>query len=270
MGRYELPVKKVDPVLSPLMDSIRVGFRKRQYDALEKDRKGIWHVTDLAKSCMRNVYYSKMAGIPKVSMDSNSMSHVFVGEAVHQLLDSVNKEEYPLAIEMKFGEDSVKYEGDKDVDQKNVIYGEMDAMYEMVVNIDGETQKVDAIVDYKTWNSNGGYKKKAPNEEHVRQINYYKYMVYVSKGVEIKYGAVVYLDMYDKMAKPIIFTFPLKPIKELEEELKAKVSELIYARESGKLPARTISWLCDGFCPHIARCSREEELPKREMVLRGE
>lgn len=251
-----MPTKKViDPNLSLLQDAVYYGFRQRQYKSMSTNvREGIFHVSDLVQDCMRNSFYNHMKAIPKGSMDTGAMSIFFAGESVHRMLDSVFDDE----TKMKW--DVVRdCQPDNKSNPLDVLHGECDAVYSM--DIDGEVMK--CIVDYKTWLSNG-WKMSKPKEEHVRQINMYKYLLRKTKDWDISYGSVIYLDFADRMAKPLVFTFALEPLQDIEAEIRGKLQELRYAAETGDLPERVKSWKCDGYCPHAERCFTEYHMTESE------
>ena len=261
--------------LDQVADSIYFQFRKRQYDSLQKRRIGVFHVTDYVKGCMRNAYYSHIQTDAKKSMDTNTMSIFFSGESVHQLLDSAAPAglgETPLAY--NFIQDKkvelVDAKGKITAEAKaysvrewlDILIGEADSLYK--IEVDGKSELV--LVDYKTWLSKG-YKKKEASDEHVFQVNEYRYLFSKTLGLDVKYGAVVYLDFADRLQKPLIFPFKLKPLEEIRVDLAEKHKQLVSTFETGKLPPRVKSWLCDGYCNFAERCVNEEELTKEENKL---
>ena len=248
-----MPARKIlNPDLPLIQDALHFEFRKRQYKSLEKIRKGIFHVSDYAGECMRKSYYDHMVNIPIFPKDTESMSILWAGEALHQILDGVYNEETPLAWDIINQE-----EPNDDSDAINVIYGECDAVYTLP---DGKK----VIVDYKTWKSKG-FSLKSPKDTHVRQINIYKYLIAKSKNEDIKYGSVIYLDHENRFIKPQIFVFELLETDDIEIDLKAKQQDFNTAYNTGKLPKRTKTWLCDGYCPHTERCAKEDILKKDDL-----
>lgn len=242
---------KIDPNLSLLQDAIYFDFRKRQYKAMEKYRTG-FHVSDYVQDCMRKVFYSHLSSLQDNSgMDTDTMSTLFTGEAAHQLLDSVYNDETTLKWDIRLDQ-----EVDMSTHPYDRIHGECDAVYQL--EIDGEKHNV--IVDYKTW-TNNGYKKRAPNDNHVKQINIYNFLIQRSipkKWGLIEYGSVIYLDKTDNL-KPLIFVFKLDDIEEIKKDLVVKHNELLEGIATGKLPERVKTWMCE-YCPYVERCVQEETI----------
>jgi len=250
--------------------SIYFQFRKRQYDSLEKKRIGIFHVTDYNQDCMRNSYYSHLALNGARLMDTNTMGIFFSGEAVHQLLDSsAPKGMGETALAYNFIDGKTVNLDDKSVYSKwgvldwlKIIVGESDSLYK--IEIDGKKEWV--IVDYKTWLSKG-YRKKEASPDHKVQINTYRYLFMKALGIDVKFGAVIYLDFADRMAKPLIFPFKTASMEEAHGDIKKKYELFLEAYNTGKLPPRVKSWKCDGYCPYAQRCVSEEVLSEEDREL---
>jgi len=66
--------------LGDIKDKVYFDFRKSQLRAMETERLGIIHVSDLIKPCLRNVMYGKF--VPKTS-NSEDVKSLFYGQAVH-------------------------------------------------------------------------------------------------------------------------------------------------------------------------------------------
>lgn len=256
-------------------EQIYFQFRKRQFDAITQNKRlGVFHVTDYVKECMRNTYYAHLKSNVKKSMDTTSLSHFFGGEAIHKLLDTVSGENGELGMAYDFindrkvnlftddGEVNPAVKSFSVEDWLNILIGERDALY----TIKDDKNEYNVIVDYKTWLSKG-FKKKEASPEHVFQLNEYRYLFNKALGKDAKYGAVIYLDFADKMAKPLIFPVKLAEIDETHKKLLEKHSQLLQAYKTGVLPPRVKTWLCDGYCPYAQRCFNEETLTKEENQL---
>lgn len=249
-------VKSESVDLTSISEQVYFQFTKRRYDFIEKHRIGV-HVTDLTNECMRNVVYGKI-GKGEQSFDTNTMSHFFLGEAVHQALDKAaptGQGEKFLLYDFGANKPITPEEYHKlSFDRKcDVLWGERDALYK----VQHKGQEANVIVDYKTWKSNG-YNKKSPSEEHVFQVNEYALMLNKIYGIEAKFGCIVYLDIEDKFAKPLQFPFELDSLQKTEGKILLNLAEIKEALLSGKLPKRVLHWKCYGYCPHAKRCATEE------------
>ena len=69
------------------------------------------------------------------------------------------------------------------------------------------------------------------------------------------------------MAKPLIFPKELDSMVKIRAELITKYEMLKECYETGKLPPRVKTWLCDGFCEHAERCMEEETLSEDDRRL---
>ena len=255
-------------------------FRNRQFRSLQKKRVGILHVTDMVQQCTRNIFYSKMSVHNQAhNYDTESLSHFFGGEAVHQLLDKIAapfQGEYPLYynfVDDKKVEIFRDYENFELTDEAKswdtkdwlkILVGERDAIYR--VSIEDEEHHI--LVDYKTFLSKG-YKKREPSSEHVEQLNIYKYLMSKSAGEEIKHGAVIYMDYADKFGKPLIFIKKLDKVEDIHTRLMEKYVDILHAHETGQLPERTRHWKCDKYCPYASRCFTEEFVSEEDAKLQA-
>ena len=281
MGGYVLKMprrKEVDQNIGSLESAVFFELRRRQFQSLEKRRLGLFHVTDFVGQCVRKMYYDKLEDDATYSMDTGKMSHFFGGEAVHQLLDSVTIDtddgEAPLwynfvddkNIELFDIDGSImqEYQTWTDKEWAKIIIGERDAVYK-VMNVNGDPE--DVLIDFKTWLSNG-YKKTTPSPEHVTQLNIYRFLEKKMNNRDIRYGAIIYLDFADKMAKPSIFVVKLAEVSETHAMLLNKYYQVMNTMMTDDLPDRTLSWLCNGYCPHASRCVKENRLEPKQNKLR--
>ena len=63
-------------------EGVYFAFRRAQAEALNQDRSHELHVTDTVSPCLRKTIYGK---INPISIDTESMSHLYMGQAVHGL-----------------------------------------------------------------------------------------------------------------------------------------------------------------------------------------
>ena len=225
-------------------------------------RLGLFHVSDYANTCLRNAYYSHLSGAKHGHMDTNLLSVLFSGEAIHRMLDVKDNG-------MNLGETKCMWNFVKDeaVDLDNlptkvedwmeILVGEFDALYDL-----SEL----TIVDYKTWLSKG-YVKKSVDSGYKAQVEMYAYLLNRCKGLTVKRGAIVYYDFGNRGSKPTIFDFRIPAIKTIENKIKAKYEQFKIASETRFLPDRTIDWKCHGYCPYSERCFSEEKMKKGEKLV---
>ncbi|KKL16787.1 hypothetical protein LCGC14_2492090, partial [marine sediment metagenome] len=109
-----------------------------------------------------------------------------------------------------------------------------------IIEYKGET----CIVDKKTYSSKRGWNPKEPDESYVWQLNIYKLLMYITEGVEAKYGAIFYMDVATRFEKPLVFPMELKSIPEIQEFVLKRLDELKMLVP----PAKTVTWKCK-YCP---------------------
>ena len=249
-----MPVKaKVDPLPDMIAPQIMAGFRHRQYEAMEKKRAGLFHVSDYVNICARNAFYSHLKD-NKQRMGLEAMSVLWAGEAIHTFLDRGAETKMAWNIV----DDKTPEAG---VEANKVVWGELDALYSTV--IDGELRKI--IVDYKTWLSKG-FPLKAMKPEHLKQLEYYRFLYQRTHNEDIEYGGIIYLDFGERFKSPKIFVKKLRSLDEIHGELLERQREFAAAMSTGKPPERHVDWLCN-YCPHAARCFSNETKVDSEMVI---
>ena len=252
--------------MTDLDEGIYFEFRRRQYDAMDKKRMGIFHVSDYVDTCARHAYYMHMKSEPSSGMDTRLLSVFFAGESVHHLMDKLKVPEdrglteTPLMWNFVDDEPVEMDEISKatTTDWLKILVGEFDAMY----IIDGKP----VIVDYKTWLSRG-YKKRAVDPAHKEQVQMYAYLAKKVLGLEVKDGAVIYMDFADRLEKPDIYRFKIGSLDKVEEKIKARYGQFAKAYESGWLPERTLGWKCNGYCSFTERCAKEDQIDVEEADL---
>jgi len=238
------------------------AYRKAQLKAMETERLGVIHVTDLIKPCMRYVMYGKFMPDKYKSMSTEDVKSMFFGQAVHKVTNlSTNPDDNELFLAYNYEKDeSVTYEEaalleKDDPVQLDIIYGSIDDLIE----VDGEL----IIVDKKTTGSIEYFSRATSraNEGHIAQINCYRVLLQKCYNRDAKRGCNIYISNSvnkDKRDIPVPITYKLgKP----EEYLNMMITNARNIKESilnKKLPERTRCYLCDGMCPHIQRCFGED------------
>ena len=199
--------------LDKVKSKVYFAWRKAQMKALETERLGTIHVSDLIKPCLRNVMYGKFT---KQSSSADSIRSLFYGQAVHKItvLSDLNYNE------MFLGYDYVKDEPvsieeaqamkPDDPRHLDIIYGSIDDL----IKIEDEW----IICDKKTTGSIDYFSKynSKPSDSHKDQINRYRVLLDKCYNINAKFGAVVYISNNvpkDKVDKPSVLPFKLEAIR---------------------------------------------------------
>jgi len=245
--------------LGQISDTIYFKFRKSQVDAMNTQRLGVIHVSDIIKPCMRNVIYKKT--IPDGGMTTEDMKSLYFGQVVHSNSMIADEEHHEMFFAYNYVRDEVltKEEALKipadDPKHLDIIYGSVDD----VVKI-GEKW---IICDKKTTGSIDYFSKTTSkaSESHVDQINRYRVLLKKCYNIDAEYGCVVYISnsiSKDSRDKPAIISFKLSPIDEILEDMIKKSRAIKESLTNNILPERTKCYLCDGFCPYATKCFSEE------------
>lgn len=234
--------------LERVREDIYFQFRAKQYAAIEGKRVGIFHVSDYVNACARNAYYTHLKSGDHVGgITTKTMSVFFAGEAVHRLLDTSGGGS-ETKLMWNIVDDMPVEEMPTDISEAlKVLVGEYDAEYNTV---DGPV-----LVDYKTWLSNGStWRRRAVDDAHKRQVEYYSYLTWKNHGYQPLYGSVIYMDFSERLEKPDVYTFKIRSVEAIEAELLGRYAEFRSAYENDILPDRTLSWKCD-YCPYVDHCT---------------
>ena len=241
--------------LDKVKSKVYFAFRKSQMKAMETERLGVIHVSDLIKPCLRNVMYSKFNSHPTSANDIRSL---FYGQVIHQATIFNDDDKYN---EMFLGYDYVRDEPvsleeakalkPDDPRHLDIIYGSIDDL----IKIDDEW----VICDKKTTGSIDYFSKynSKPSDSHKDQINRYRVLLDKCYNINAKFGAVIYISNNvpkDKIDKPSILPFKLDQIEKTLQDMveKAKIIKASYNEKI--LPERTFCYMCDNFCPFATKC----------------
>ena len=213
--------------LDKVKSKVYFAWRKAQMKALETERLGTIHVSDLIKPCLRNVMYGKFT---KQSSSADSIRSLFYGQAVHKItvLSDLNYNE------MFLGYDYVKDEPvsieeaqamkPDDPRHLDIIYGSIDDL----IKIEDEW----IICDKKTTGSIDYFSKynSKPSDSHKDQINRYRVLLDKCYNINAKFGAVVYISNNvpkDKVDKPSVLPFKLEAIEKTLQDMVEKAKIII-------------------------------------------
>ena len=244
--------------LENISDKVYFEFRKAQIEGMKTERLGQIHVSDLIKPCMRYVSYSKF--LPKMS-DTEDVRSLFFGQAVHNIT-VLNGEEYNemflgynyVRDEVVTRDDALKMPAD-DPKHLDIIYGSIDDLLKV-----GDKW---VIIDKKTTGSIDYFSKarSSASESHIDQINRYRVLLKKCYNIDAEYGSVIYISNSinkEKVDKPIVKSFKLKPIEETLADMVEKAKIIKDSIKNKTLPERTKNFLCDGYCPYATKCFTDE------------
>jgi len=240
-----------DKSLEQIESSAYFAFRESQSRLLiGNKREAGYHVTDLCKPCMRNVFYSKQAEASSTvqTMDTSAMAYLYMGNAIHAVSDLKGKlHEFKMFyhIEEDKGLDQAEYLQMSTEDKWKVLVGTVDD----VIESNGQL----VVIDKKTWVSKG-FKLTAPKDHHVLQCNIYRMMLQKCAGLDPVVGCILYLDIGDRIEKPLPLGFNMQDTKLTRADVVSKWNLLEEARKNKTVPARVKNWMCDGYCAHAMRC----------------
>lgn len=200
----------------------------------ERERVKAVHVSDLTSPCMRRTWYN--FGHPEITLSNGSICNFYLGILLHEQAILGKRNEIPVTgniREMKPINISV-------INQDN-FYDCVTGTIDDILEIKGTT----VIVDKKTTNRI----PEQPSEEYQTQINIYKLLLYINEKIEVKKGAILYLDKPSSFKETACYIFDLMDLGEIEKMVLNKLDEI----KSKEEPDRVITFRCD-YCPHLKIC----------------
>ena len=154
------------------------------------------HVSDLTSHCLRKTWYNFNLPKYKRTLTDADIANFFLGRIVHENTSLSKRNEVSVAGNVRKME-AVK---SRDIGSHN-FYDCVTGTIDDICEINGETY----IVDKKT----ARYIPKEPDEGYVIQINIYKLLLYLTEGIEVNKGAILYLSKTDSFQKPVCYDFNL-------------------------------------------------------------
>jgi len=245
--------------LQDVQDKAFFAMRAAQVKAMQTERLGKIHVSDVIKPCMRYVTYSKIT--PSVGMSTEDMKSLFFGQVVHAETVLGKKEHN----EMFLGYDWVRDEPISLEDAKkiplddprhlDIIYGSIDDLLPI-----GDKWM---ICDKKTTGSIDYFKRATsrPSESHVDQINRYRVLLKKCYDIDADFGCIIYMsNQVSKEDRDMVIplAFKLKPIEETLTDMVDKCKIIKKSLKEKLLPPRTKCFLCNGMCPYATMCFTDE------------
>ena len=216
-------------------------------DASRGDRSQSIHVTQLNRGCLRQTWYE--INTPRPPLDYEKAAIFRLGHMVHAGLTLSDMNEVHLGANIR----TQKVIKTKDINKIN-FYDCVTGTADDILQIDGET----IIVDKKTTN---GVPKEA-SKDYVFQLNVYKLLYFIKTGVDVKKGAIVYLNKIDSFKTVAVFEVPLLPV----DEIRAEVLRRLDVIHSEAAPDRVISKRCE-YCPFKNTvCHPEQAVNYSELI----
>lgn len=230
-------------------------MRKGQIEAMNSERLGTFHVSDIIKDCMRYPAYSKIIETTQTTEDYKSL---YMGQVIHSNSRLTKQEHHEMFLAYDFElKKAVSYDEackmpDDDPRQLNILYGSIDDLIE----VDGQY----VISDKKTTGSLDYFirkRDKKPNDSHMKQINVYRSLLKKCYDIDARYGCVIYVPnsiSKEDRDKVHPMYFKLDEIEATDVWVKKNMGILQDFKMTGELPERTRNYLCDGFCPYAFKC----------------
>lgn len=251
--------KEEKDFINRLQDDIYFKFRKAQVISNWTDRAGTLHVSDVKSECMRNVYYSKKD--PNPSMTTEQFRPLWLGQAIHGFSQIAEKDLHEVTLAWDYVHDEVvdleKWKKEvplTDPRWYDVLIGSIDD----IVEYDGQM----VIVDKKTTGSIDYFKRSSsPSETHTIQLNHYRVLLQKCKGMDVSWGAIVYISTKQtagKMDAPICIATPLDSIENTIKSIKKNGAIVKDSMLNGVIPPRVKNFLCDGYCSYATMCFTDE------------
>lgn len=206
------------------------------FEAKQESRKNI-HVSDLVSDCMRKPWY-RLRGFEEDKKTFAQALPLVHGTMLHECVDLGGIEhEVSLAANI----DKMKPAGYTNARRKANYYDIVQGAMDDLVEIDDEL----IICDKKTT-------RQIPKEislQYKTQLNIYKLLYYINNDIDVKKGAIIYIDKTTAWNKHKTIVFDLLDIGEIKQFVLDRLALL----ERQQLPPRKESFLCH-WCPFIDEC----------------
>lgn len=240
-------------------------------DANSNERIG-YHVSDYSDKCMRRVQYNKEGGGSTRTLDARQLSTFWIGQVIHACTVVSNIGIHEVSMAYDFIRDKELPYDVPAVPEEDVLRGKVDDL----CKVDG----VYVIVDKKTWEYKGHkLGMYEPNDHYKVAMNEYRLLLDKVKGINAEWGCNIYVDLTHKDdIKVVPFAYKLEPVEKTMADIliknkeikdgkkraeakwkkaseKSDVKPLAVQPASGDYTERHKYWACDGYCPHLTRCS---------------
>jgi len=210
-------------------------FKKVQSNkVLNSERTRAVHVSNLTETCMRKSWYEFHQ--PELPIDYPSICNFFLGTILHENVELGERNEVPVSANLR----TMEPMNAEEINEQN-FYDCVTGTIDDLVDIDGET----IIVDKKTANKI----PEQPAPGYVLQINIYKLLLFINEKIEIKRGAILYLDKPSSFRESKCFVFDRMTLDEIKKMVVEKLDQLKMDSE----PRRIVTSKCN-WCPFLKIC----------------
>ena len=195
--------------------------------AAQIPRKGI-HVSDLTQDCTRKAAY-RLRGFEPEPLSFKQAVPLVHGTALHEKVNLGGKNEVPVKADFCLPE-------------KGFLSTTVEGTIDDIIEIDDEL----IICDKKT--TAKSIPGKIPSQ-YQWQLNIYKLLYFMQEDIDIKRGAVVWIDKSSGWKNHRTSIINLLPNKKIDTYVRSKLALLIRK----PLPQRVVTPLCE-YCPFFKRC----------------
>ena len=231
---------------------IRIFKESVVRNSLSPGRAKSLHVTQLVNKCMRRTFYDITQ--PKPPTEYKVQAIFRVGQALHEAIPLSDKNEVKMAANI-FSMAPMRPDEINPINFFDCIVGSADDILEI--------EGVKVIVDKKSYSSKKNWNPSAPDDGYLEQLNIYKLLYFIHNKIDVKYGAILYMDTATRLESPLCFVVELDPVDKIAERVKKRLGIL----KSGLPPERSISWKCR-FCPFAATICHPKEDPNYDKLVK--
>lgn len=233
------------PIETHLLNLVKETIIK---DATSGNRAESIHVTQLNRGCLRQTWYE--INHPRPKLDFEKAAIFRLGSMVHAGLVLSEDNEVHLGANIRTLED-IKT---KDIKKTGKFFDCITGTADDIMTINGEV----VIVDKKTTNG----VPKALSGDYAEQLNMYKLLYFVKTGIDVKKGAIIYLNKIDSFKTVGVFEVDLDSVEEIQKRVISKLDIIKY-----EIPDRVVSKRCL-YCPYAETTCHPEEDPNYTELIK--
>jgi CRISPR/Cas system-associated exonuclease Cas4 (RecB family) len=217
-------------------------------DASRGNRDQSIHVTQLNRGCLRQTWYE--INTTKPELDYEKAAIFRLGHMVHAGLVLSDENEVHLGANVRTLE-NIKT---KDIKKAGKFFDCITGTSDDIMKINGEI----IIVDKKTTNG-------VPSQlsgDYAEQLNMYKLLYFVKTGIDVKKGAIIYLNKIDSFKTIGVFEVELDSIENIQKRVISKLDLIKY-----EIPEKVISKRCL-WCPYQDTVCHPQEDPNYTELIK--